>query len=673
MQTLSTTDGYPSLIAALEVPEPTCTAIKSCNDDAVLEFDELAARGEFPIEADEVRLLATNDMFREQNALIKTVCNDGWAEQIYKLQGSRFRTPVTIPPPEAKGMRLFGKVSKAKCGLVWDMKALDMSDSLMWPAGYYAKTEFNFCADGSLLNGRDEMLVTVDQIRQENISRTSAGEVMPYNEILAGVHGSRGLVAVFARTNKILHLIYCLGVRALLQRAFPELGELPVLVHDPEKGMRPFPRSAQRELIRHFIHSSRKTGWLSEQFGPIDIEPVIASFSSVERLLFHGGWGVEPDALEAILGTKCSGEISEQSAAKARGMVTLGLYASIAFDNPHSAEAIIRVSAPLLFTSPKENEDNSHDRNVAVLHSICQSALSELSSVAKRTGCLVAVGARIALENYATGSSSLAIADATKQLQEWLTSSSSISFRLSSWRDLRHRRRCTKSFEAPDPNVSPFITGKAVTNRMRFCDALLELAKCRDGNAYFACLSALLSGLHQPCLRLEMLKDILGLDDRYDRDAVAGVVNLALDIIRSLTCDTTARVIPDGMIARMLSNSKYDFDRQASGCLDDIEKPLPPEALSSEAPKEGWDRQSTEPPSGQSLSSEDESGSPHCSPSPSPPQSPDVRCKTRLDVYALRHHDASNAVPCCGAILQAFSRQSKLKSIESAPRIPTPQ
>ena len=42
---------------------------------------------------------------------------------------------------------------------------------------------------------------------------------MPYNEVLAGVSGTRGLAAAFCRTAKLTQLLFC-----MLQHALPGAG-----------------------------------------------------------------------------------------------------------------------------------------------------------------------------------------------------------------------------------------------------------------------------------------------------------------------------------------------------------------------------------------------------------------------------------------------------------------
>ena len=83
-------------------------------------------------------------------------------------RGEAFRTSASLPPPDAVGMELFGKVQNGCAGVVWDCATLDLADALCWPSGVSAKTEFNLTDDGNLLRGRSELLVDLEALREAN-------------------------------------------------------------------------------------------------------------------------------------------------------------------------------------------------------------------------------------------------------------------------------------------------------------------------------------------------------------------------------------------------------------------------------------------------------------------------------------------------------------------------
>lgn len=65
--------------------------------------------------------------------------------------------------------------------------------------------------------------------------------------------------------------------------------------------------------------------------------------------------------------------------------------------------------------------------------------------------------------------------------------------------------------------------------------ALLAAQQCGDGLAFVRQLYALSSRLHRPCLRLRLLQQVLGLDTRFSRDIVHGVVCLAFDVVEEMS------------------------------------------------------------------------------------------------------------------------------------------
>ena len=64
------------------------------------------------------------------------------------------------------------------------------------------------------------------------------------------------------------------------------------------------------------------------------------------------------------------------------------------------------------------------------------------------------------------------------------------------------------------PRRLSFLTGRALRNRRHFLSQLYALRRsASDGQAYVAQLFAITSRLRQPCLRLRILQQVLGLDE----------------------------------------------------------------------------------------------------------------------------------------------------------------
>ena len=90
---------------------------------------------------------AVLNLVQGENAIVKTVKNGDWLGLVWQLaQGQPFRTSLTLPPANGRGMQLFGRSSSGCAGLIWSASELDLEDPtgvFCWPSGYFAKTEHN--------------------------------------------------------------------------------------------------------------------------------------------------------------------------------------------------------------------------------------------------------------------------------------------------------------------------------------------------------------------------------------------------------------------------------------------------------------------------------------------------------------------------------------------------
>lgn len=510
------------------------------------------------------------DALSDQQCLLKTVANEDWIGFIRKLQGPPFRTSTTLPPPGAKGMRLFGKVPSSCLGLLWDRRKLNLSDAFIWPSGYFAKSEFNVAPDGSLLNGRQDALVTVEDLLRANTELSYfhygkgcnvTGELLPYNEVLLSVHGAGALTGIFARSTLVTHLIWAMGIRALLVRVLPAVGDLPLFVHDPELGMRPFGNAAQCSVVRQFLHAMHRP-MASAGLPCIPLDTHLLEMDNLEQLDFHGAHGITEEALTAVVnsllkeGINGAGEMgsalvvgapreqdvnptkhgnSPMCRDSARAILARGLCVAVEANNATSATSLVRCVAPLLFESANDTSALSMLASNAPLLPVINGGedfgayLHKLAGRAVSQSVLVPVGATIALDDFASGRMLPRIMGACAQLEAWLANSDSLVFRLRSWHELH-------AHHAPgdSPTITSFMRRKAVENRSQFYRALLELEKLEESHDVLhgmQKLHALVAELHHPCLRLQMLQHILGLDDRFDLQAIAAVAKLALKVI----------------------------------------------------------------------------------------------------------------------------------------------
>lgn len=104
-----------------------------------------------------------------------------------------------------------------------------------------------------------------------------------------------------------------------------------------------------------------------------------------------------------------------------------------------------------------------------------------------------------------------------------------MTFRLASWRDQRAAQGDLKIAMAADSSFMAFVSNKAISNRKAFVAQLKQAAQSTNFSdaSFIAAIEAVLSRMHSPCLRLELLQYVLGLDNRYSVAHVSRSVELA--------------------------------------------------------------------------------------------------------------------------------------------------
>jgi hypothetical protein len=178
------------------------------------------------------------ELLNDQQALIKVVNDKDWNSFMQRVSASEdlcMATSTSLLPPRGRFMRLFSQANRACGGVIWDISAdcygsctFQNQQYFAWPSGYYAKTEFNLIG-GKLKNGRDQHLVTIEQLRQQNIeimeqqsSKRSCEQLLaPFNEVITNLQ-HLSLRAVFCRTAAPQEVVFMMGVRNALQRVLED-------------------------------------------------------------------------------------------------------------------------------------------------------------------------------------------------------------------------------------------------------------------------------------------------------------------------------------------------------------------------------------------------------------------------------------------------------------------
>lgn len=78
-------------------------------------------------------------------------------------------------------------------------------------------------------------------------------------------------------------------------------------------------------------------------------------------------------------------------------------------------------------------------------------------------------------------------------------------------------------------NFMAFISNKAISNRKKFAKQLRDASAVTDFDSlqFLKAIHSISSAMNSPCLRLELLQYILGLDNRYSVAHVTRSVELA--------------------------------------------------------------------------------------------------------------------------------------------------
>ena len=180
--------------------QPHGTTFRLGSDDSWEEKENIIPVLSSSLDAREELLLK---LFHEENTLVKVIQNNDWKQFIDRLaadeQDVGLKTSTTMIPSDGRLMRLYGKTYQYSVGFVWNLNEIESSVCWCWPAGFYAKTEFNFDpVTNRLSKGLQEALVSLEQLHINNAqllatannspsSSTTSSTEVSFNEVFATV------------------------------------------------------------------------------------------------------------------------------------------------------------------------------------------------------------------------------------------------------------------------------------------------------------------------------------------------------------------------------------------------------------------------------------------------------------------------------------------------------
>lgn len=153
-----------------------------------------------------------------------------------------------------------------------------------------------------------------------------------------------------------------------------------------------------------------------------------------------------------------------------------------------------------------------------------------LRSATNSDGLLSVLGAAEILKSMQSESAKSRALEAVEAIEEWIDKSeNSVAYRLASWRNLTAAQGDLKIATESSSHFMAFIGSKALDNRKKFAYQLREavIETNFESIAFLKAIHQMVSTMHSPCLRLELLQFILGLDNRYSVAHVARSVELA--------------------------------------------------------------------------------------------------------------------------------------------------
>lgn len=366
---------------------------------------------------------------------------------------------------------------------------------------------------------------------------------IPYNEVYIRVGGDPthrsfatgvGLpVALFVRTATYGHLMALLRNRSRWRHH--NLANVPLLLIDPVVGCRILTEELQQELwkcaanqLNPFRSSKNLGGSIQQKMEELfEFDETIQNHLTPHELAsLAGGFGATDQCVVSLL----QQVLLEHNVSGLQEVVHEGLAAAVRAGDYHTSRQLLLLYSLVATTPPPQRTRNSpqHRPPPPPLDT------SRLRSATNSDGLLAVLGAAQVLRAMQDGSAQRRVQEAVDAITEWVKyGEHSLAFRISSWYDQRAAQDELKIATDMDSRFMAFVSTKAVTNRKLFAAQLREAVSRTDFTnvRFLRTLEEILRRMHAPCLRLELLQYVLGLDNRYSVAHVMRSVELAMNCL----------------------------------------------------------------------------------------------------------------------------------------------
>mmetsp|Transcript_22636 Transcript_22636/g.34197 ORF Transcript_22636/g.34197 Transcript_22636/m.34197 type:complete len:716 (+) Transcript_22636:383-2530(+) len=526
-------------------------------------------------------------LLRFRSSIVIKPCSDTGSVRRYlpakgAYQFNSFVTSTSLLPEKGKKMRCFGSTSKHTIGAVFmlpskfDHETVRRTKTWAWPSGYSAKTEFNIDSFGNLINGRQEALVSLETLQQQNNSylhdsnfciygdkiMTGGMRAVPYNEVYVRVGGVGRLVkevdvrkpteingskrsleegiglpvALFARTWSYFSLVSLLRIRAKICSILGKhnFKGIPLLVITVEEGaqvvtsemivhllkimairLTPF----QNPVLAHKTALGQKSKSHRDQKRQelLDLESdnILDHLSLEEGAVIAGGFGAT-DSSVCILLTNALHE------GRIRSVVHEGLMAAARAADYRTARQLLTFYTVVWAKHHSRGDPNFFSDPPPPL------AITDILGKTESDGVLIVLGAAQVLKVIQNGSAKDRVNESVAVLNEWIRNKEdSISIWLTQWFDDSQQSKSLKNID---------IATETINHRKDFRMQLKRLSSEMDkyGDASFCLLS-----LHELIISprtgsygnaiffIEMLQYIVGLDARFTPSLLSKAVEFA--------------------------------------------------------------------------------------------------------------------------------------------------
>jgi hypothetical protein len=398
-------------------------------------------------------------------------------------------------------------------------------------------------------------------------------------------------IALFVRTATYGHLISLLRTRARLMHIFGEkhVECLPLLMITPELGVRVLTENLQHKLLktaaRHLnpfqnsviAHKTKIDGTdpasmetKLEELLHLD-DKIRETLTPEECVRICGGFGATDDSVAQILrdammqDKQHNKDGDREEAHELQDIVNEGLAAAVRASDFYTSRQLLILYS--LVASEGYQIEESRGASSKDLKSLVRRKSSldteamlvkkpdgttmtlsdvkksmapppppppldtdRLRSATNSDGLLAVLGAAQILKSIQDGGAKKRTEESFLAVEEWVQQGEqNMVFRLASWRDQRAAQGDLEIAVDRDSSFMAFVSNKAVSNRKNFASQLREAVKETDFNdmRFLTAIYDIVNRMHSPCLRLELLQYVLGLDNRYSVAHVKRAVELA--------------------------------------------------------------------------------------------------------------------------------------------------